>query len=113
MPSYRSQTAAKLAKALEIVSEEAGRLDLEAQTLRVFMDVIMNPDTAIFRVADRLDISGAAASRNTDYLGSGSLRRPGLGWVLVEPDPMDRRYKRVRLTDKGTQVAKRLLGAIE
>lgn len=74
---------------------------MEAQMLRTFIEIARNPGISVYDIADRLGVSGAAASRNVTRLGPGGPRGEGLELVHRFEDPLDRRHKRVQLTDKG------------
>lgn len=74
------------------------------QTLRILLEVGMNPGIAVYDLAERTGCSGASASRNVTRLGPGGPRGAGLGLVHRYEDPMDRRNKRVQLTDKGQRL---------
>lgn len=57
-----------------------------------------------------LGLSNAAASRNVSYWAEQKIRdKPGIGFIRREDDPMDRRFKRLSLTDKGKAFYQRLL----
>jgi DNA-binding MarR family transcriptional regulator len=57
-----------------------------------------------------LGLSNAAASRNVAYWSDFKIRDvPGYGFISREEDPMDRRYKRLTLTDKGKAFYQRIL----
>lgn len=88
-----------LMKAVDHVRKYHDRM--EAQTLRIFIEVARNPGIAVYDIADKTGCSGASASRNITKLGPGGPRGDGLGLVHRYEDPMDRRNKRVQLTDKG------------
>jgi DNA-binding MarR family transcriptional regulator len=81
---------------------------IEAQSVRALLEVALNPDVTMTELIKRLNISGAAVSRNIDFLGDGKIGTPGAKWVEVNVDPHDRRMKRVRLTAKGRSVMNKL-----
>lgn len=107
--SYR---VASLARVVEALQRDL-RQDVEAQTVLFLLEVAREPGRTLIQLADAVGVAGSAASRNADYLGAGSARRKGLGLVEIEVDPLDRRFKRVRLTPKGVAVIRRITSAID
>jgi DNA-binding MarR family transcriptional regulator len=47
-----------------------------------------------------------ALSRSLVRLGDGTPREPGLGLLVSELDPADRRYRVIKLTDRGHDLAR-------
>jgi DNA-binding MarR family transcriptional regulator len=98
----------RLLSLLEEVRAEFGQ-DLPTQTLRVFIDIALHPNTHMTAVAERLSMGKSSTSRNVSALTEYTwLRQPGPGLVEVFEDPNERRIKRLRLTPQGVAVAERL-----
>lgn len=91
-----------LMKAIDHVREYHDRM--EAQTLRILIEVARSPGIAVYDLAEKTGCSGASTSRNVTKLGPGGPRGEGLGLIHRYEDPMDRRNKRVQLTDKGQRL---------
>jgi len=81
-------------------------------TLQLFCEVALRQEVAMIDLTKAFAISGAAVSRNCDLLGGGSIHRKGFKLVDVFDDPMDRRFKRVRITSKGAELARGLLDGL-
>lgn len=104
-----SQTLRRLNAAVELF--RGLQNDMSSQTITVFLIVATAPDSTISMVdlADRLDMSQAATSRNVALLGKINRKKePGLDLVKWELDPQDFRRKVVTLTAKGQRFAARL-----
>lgn len=79
------------------------------QHAQAFLVVALMDEPTISDVAQRANLTTASASRNIQALREERRAgRPGLGLVRVEPDPMDGRVKRLRLTPKGDELLQRL-----
>jgi DNA-binding MarR family transcriptional regulator len=66
-----------------------------------------------FEVDQRLDMSGATASRAVaHWLDFKRPRVPGLDMLVSSPDPEDRRYKMLTLNRKGLDFVKSLEEAV-
>lgn len=66
-----------------------------------------------YAVEQRLDMSGATASRATaHWLKWKRPRHPGLDMLESIPDPEDRRYKMITLNRRGLEFAEKLMEAI-
>ena len=83
--------------------------DIQSQTMAIFFYVAIHshgkfaetgvPMTAI---ADDLDIAQSSVSRNISILSKWKWsRKEGLNFVETKEDPMERRRKLVRLTNRG------------
>ena len=84
--------------------------EIQTQTVAVFLTVAKHPvPIKMQEIADELGLAQSSVSRNVAWLGSWS-RHHKKGQELVEAyeDPMERRRKLVRLTEKGTRFAKSL-----
>jgi DNA-binding MarR family transcriptional regulator len=75
---------------------------MPAQQIQVLLIVALHPGTTIAEIATRTGHQPSSASRCVSALGTRqATREPGLGLVVAEEDPKDRRHKRVRLTPAG------------
>jgi DNA-binding MarR family transcriptional regulator len=75
---------------------------MPAQQIQVLLIVALHPGTTIAEIAARTGHQPSSASRCVSALGTRQAsREPGLGLVVAEEDPQDRRHKRVRLTAAG------------
>ncbi|MGR8025151.1 MarR family winged helix-turn-helix transcriptional regulator, partial [Burkholderia cenocepacia] len=71
------------------------------------------PGCTMTDLQTNLGMSQASCSRNVSALSEWHrLEKPGLGLIVATPDPMERRRKIVRLTDKGEQLAVSLTEAV-
>ena len=67
-----------------------------------------------YEVDQRLDMSGATASRSVaHWLEYKRPRVPGLGMMESVPDPEDRRYRMLTLTRKGLDFVKQIEEAVD
>jgi DNA-binding MarR family transcriptional regulator len=98
-------------RVIEIAASEL-RADMQVQTLRVFLVIATQGDVAMAELMDAVGVSSSAISRNVDQLAAGPHGKPGMGWLEVYVDPLDRRFKRVKLTPKGATVAKQMHGQV-
>jgi len=103
---------ASLGHALERARSEFGR-DLPLQTLRVFIDIALHPDTHMTALADRLQLGKSSASRNISALSERTwLGHAGPGLVAETTDPQEGRIRRLHLTRRGRAVAERLAAGL-
>lgn len=89
---------------------------IPAQTLAVFLEIARHPKDGISvnELATKCGLAGSSASRNVAALSEWHwLKRPGLGLVSSEADPMDTRRKIVKLTTKGERVIEQLVTIME
>jgi DNA-binding MarR family transcriptional regulator len=95
---------------LELV-EELRKVDTELgiQTLACFLLIARNEGMGVMELAEKLDISGASASRNVGYL-SKERGRGHKGYNLIDAryDEYERRRKVLTLTKEGHSLLKRL-----
>jgi DNA-binding MarR family transcriptional regulator len=80
---------------------------IPAQTLAVFLEIARHgkDGISVAELATTCGLAGSSASRNVAALSEWHwLKRPGLGLVVAECDPMDTRRKIIRLTAKGERV---------
>lgn len=103
----------KLSKCLALFREQSATFPLTHA--QVLMEVISDEGLNQTELVERLDSSRAAISRAMVGLGEwerkdvpGLRDKPGLGLVISEMDPNDRRQRRLWLTPKGKRFAKQL-----
>lgn len=83
--------------------------EMPAQTVLTFLLVADEPDVTMRDLQTRLGLSSAATSRNVAALSKHHrLGKDGADVIEAYEDPTDRRYKRVRLTPKGTALTRRI-----
>lgn len=83
--------------------------EMPIQTVKTFLLVAANPGIGIVDIQKHLDVSSATASRNVARLGQVKGKgQAGHGLVQAAENPMDRRFKRVRLTERGEALLNRL-----
>ena len=88
---------------------------MQAQSIAVLLKVAKHPvPIRMADIAAELGLSQSTISRNVAYLGDWS-RHKTEGHKLLEAyeDPMERRRKLVRLTNKGTRFVKSLTEIIQ
>lgn len=98
---------AALASTLVRVCEVFRAIDHEmpVQTVKTFLLVAASPGILINEIQRALGVASSTASRNVSALGAFKSKGvPGHGLVRAEEHPMDRRFKRVVLTAKGTEL---------
>lgn len=107
-PGGRSRGVARLLAALEILRDLPG--DMELQRAIILLMVSRHQrGMRMQAIAERLDISAAACSRNAHHLGGYTTTgAPGLGLVEVVVDSDDHRERWVRLTARGRAFIARL-----
>lgn len=84
---------------------------IPASTVLCFLHIAAAPngDIHMRELQDALGIASSSTSRNVAYLSeTHRLGRPGLDLVENYIDPLDGRYKRVRLKPRGRTMALRL-----
>jgi DNA-binding MarR family transcriptional regulator len=78
---------------------------MPVQTLAVFLEVAKNPQISVTELATKCGLAQSSASRNVAALSDWHwLKKPGLGLVITDLDPMDMRKKFVKLTPKGQKL---------
>jgi DNA-binding MarR family transcriptional regulator len=78
---------------------------MPVQTLAVLIEVAKTPTISVSELASKVGIAQSSASRNVAALSDWHwLKKPGLGLVVTDLDPMDQRKKFVRLTPKGQKL---------
>lgn len=100
-----------LALSLEAFREGTDTKDLPIQTLLMFLAVSENGKHTVEELRKRVpELSTAAVSRNLSILcGTSVVRKDGgLDLCEYEEDPMDRRYKLIKLTKKGKDLREKM-----
>ncbi|MCP1674450.1 DNA-binding MarR family transcriptional regulator [Natronocella acetinitrilica] len=82
---------------------------IEAQAVLCFALIAAHPGIAMSDLAERLGLTLGGTSRNISKLCDVGN---GLGLVSREEDPVDRRLKRMRLTERGERFCRDLGGAL-
>lgn len=111
MKVTKQQYEQMLALSLEAFREGTGAKDLPLQTLLMFLSVSENGQHSVEELKKRVpELSTSAVSRNVSILCGTSILRKDKGLELCEyeEDPMDRRYKLVRLTKKGKELREKM-----
>lgn len=102
----RSYIAAqlKVLKELRTIDPEMG-----IQTYMVLLQVALEEGIGVMEIANRLNLSGASASRNVMLLSKRrTASRAGYDLLTQEYDPHERRRKMVSLTAKGRKLLAKL-----
>lgn len=116
LPTENNKTARRFISFIE----EFRKLDakMQAGQISLFLQIVANPDLTIKELAHRAGLTlGGTISRNLDALSvsrrvvvDGKVEFiPGHGLIDVYDDPMDRRYKRAKPTQKGLRVYNTLI----
>lgn len=111
VPTYDRYALVQLFKAIE----EFRGVDPEmpSQSAALFLYSAIYPGCTMTDLQTNLGMSQASCSRNVSALSEWHrLEKPGLGLIVATPDPMERRRKIVRLTEKGEQLAIALTEAV-
>jgi len=87
--------------------------EMPIQTIMTLLLIYKHQDDergiSIKDIADQLNISGAAASRNVSKLTKAGVKSMGgLNLVTTKEDPMYRVRKTIRLTQKGESVMRKI-----
>lgn len=101
----------ELKGALERVQQIDPAMPLSA--LQTFVWVAMNDGRHQYDLEQYLGASNATASRSIQWWSdwrSFKNKKKGPGFIESYPDPVDKRYRVVRLTKKGKEFWKELLG---
>jgi DNA-binding MarR family transcriptional regulator len=89
------------------------RHDMPMQYVRTFMLVCMEPGLSVNEYADRAGVSQTVMSRHLLDIGERNRHMaPGFGLVIKRQDPMNLRRWEVLLTEKGRQVAHKMMRAL-
>ncbi|MGA4323626.1 MarR family transcriptional regulator [Ectopseudomonas hydrolytica] len=87
--------------------------EMPSQSAALFLYSAIYPGCTMTDLQTNLAMSQASCSRNVSALSEWHrLEKPGLGLIVATPDPMERRRKIVRLTEKGEQLAVSLTEAV-
>ena len=87
--------------------------EMPSQSAALFLYSAIYPGCTMTDLQTNLGMSQASCSRNVSALSEWHrLEKPGLGLIVAAPDPMERRRKIVRLTEKGEQLAIALTEAV-
>lgn len=104
-----------LERALDFAMSNSGFPQMRTNQLKFLCLIARNPGITQSELQNQLDCSPAAVTRNIDVFGVGNVR--GLpdrhklaGFVEVQLDPYDNRYKKVYLTKKGESYLEAIQG---
>lgn len=87
--------------------------EMQAQGIALFLYSAIYPGCTMTDLQKNLGMSQSSCSRNVSALSEWHrFEKPGLGLIVATPDPMERRRKIVRLTEKGEQLAVSLTEAV-
>lgn len=90
---------------INVMNEEAGRVDLGSQTIVVFLAVAQAGTLPQSQLIKLTGMTHAGVSRNVSRLADyGNGSSAGLGLLASFEDPQDRKSKLITLTPKGKQV---------
>jgi DNA-binding MarR family transcriptional regulator len=105
----------KLMRAFYLALEpfEQIRHDMPMQYVRTFMLVCMEPGLSVMEYANRAGVSQTVMSRHLLDIGERNRHmEPGFGLVTKRQDPMNLRRWEVLLTEKGRQVAHKMMRSL-
>jgi DNA-binding MarR family transcriptional regulator len=105
-PLRRTLTNPSIERLLKVI-EVLRLLDREmpAQVLASFLYVASHDSCHKQAMEEDLSFTTASSSRNTDWLSKfHRLNKPGLGLIVKEADPSNRRRQILRLTPKGERL---------
>jgi DNA-binding MarR family transcriptional regulator len=89
------------------------RRDMPMQYVRTFMLVCIEPGLGVMEYADRAGVSQTVMSRHLLDIGERNRHmEPGFGLVIKRQDPMNLRRWEVLLTEKGRQVARKMMRSL-
>lgn len=81
--------------------------EVPAQVIMTFLYIAAHDNCHKQALEEDLNMTTASASRNTDWLSEHHrLKKPGLGLIIKQPDPGNRRRLTLKLTDKGKLLVK-------
>lgn len=87
--------------------------EMPAQGAALFLYSAIYPGCTMTDLQKSLGMTQSSCSRNVSALSEWHrLEKPGHGLLAATPDPMERRRKIVRLTEKGEQLAVSLTEAV-
>lgn len=111
MDPYRNQLSNPRMERVQKVMDLLRLLDREipAQVLATFFYIAAHDNCHKQAVEADLNLSTAAGSRCTDKLSDQSwVGKPGLGLIIKEQDPTNKRRQQLRLTPKGKALIKQI-----
>jgi DNA-binding MarR family transcriptional regulator len=89
------------------------RHDMPMQYVKSFMLVCMEPGLSVIDYANRAGVSQTVMSRHLLDIGDRNrYMGPGFGLITKRQDPMNLRRQEVHLTEKGKQVAHKMVRAL-
>lgn len=101
----KNQALSQLIPVLQYLRDEIDA-ELPMQAAMVYLTVASNPGVTMKELQEAVGISQASCSRNVAALSAfHRLNKPGYNVVVATEDPLERRRKVVRLTEKGQRIA--------
>jgi DNA-binding MarR family transcriptional regulator len=87
--------------------------EVQAQTVATFYAIAANPGLSHTKLQETLGVAQSTVSRNVNYLSAeAKFGVKGLGLVLSQDNPRNRRQKLVTLTPKGQNFLNTLLALL-
>jgi DNA-binding MarR family transcriptional regulator len=113
--SYDTEEKKRLAAVLHALEPfRSIRHTLPMQYMYAFLLVALDEGLGVMEYAKQAGVAQSVMSRHLLDLGDRSrYGGPGYGLVTTRPDPLNLRRHRVTLTDKGWEVAHRIMHAIQ
>lgn len=112
MSSIGNNQNNKVSRKLVALIEEFRKLDpeMQAQQIVIFLTIVGHPDITMRDLEDRVGLPSSTISRNVAALSKVHRKgQPGHDLVVAYEDTEDRRFKRVRPTQKGNRVFNTLI----
>jgi DNA-binding MarR family transcriptional regulator len=87
--------------------------DMTAATLRVLLTIAANPGISSTKLTEKVGLPSSTISQTVSRLGKyGMGDKAGLGLVVSEENPQDRRIRLFTLSSKGEKVLEKYLDLI-
>jgi DNA-binding MarR family transcriptional regulator len=107
LPRTTGAVLAEMNTFCEVFAEFSGDSTMGMQQLKLLLSLAVHGALNQNDLEAHTGVKKSSNGRNIDRLGPGSARETGLGLVESTVDPMDRRYKIVRLTAMGDALLKK------
>lgn len=88
--------------------------NIQAQTMKVFLAVAHKGECVAVDLEQELEMTNATVSRSITYWTDAIQKatgKPGPGYIERRPNPSNRRYKLVSLTEAGRAFHRKLMAA--
>lgn len=106
------KTVALVTGFCDAFAEVSGDVTMGLQQLRLLLALYVHGTLNQNDLTRYTGVAKSSNGRNIDRMGAGSFREAGLGLLESDVDPMDRRFKLVRLTPKGRAVIEEAAGKV-